>query len=183
MSNRDLYHFAVKRALQKIGWVITADPLTLEFDDVLVKIDLAAERLIAAERDGEKIAIEIKSFAGDSAVSEFHTALGQCLDYQIMLEMNEPDRALYLAIPIDIYETFFQTRFARIVLGRYPLSLVIYAPTLEEILDGYLSKLSPLCTGIAGAACGSGANERGGGKSNFDGYGTRPLSVDAGRLE
>ena len=135
MSNRDLYHFAVKRALQKIGWVITADPLTLEFGEVLVKIDLAAERLIAAERNGTKIAVEIKSFAGDSAISEFHTALGQCLDYQIMLEITEPGRELYLAIPVDAYETFFQTRFARIVLDRYPLKLMVYEPTLEEILE------------------------------------------------
>jgi hypothetical protein len=89
MSNRDLFHFAVKRALQKQCWRITADPLVLEIEESLVKIDLAAERLIGAERDGEKIAVEIKSFAGDSAMNEFHTALGQCLDYQIMLEVNE----------------------------------------------------------------------------------------------
>ncbi len=134
MSKRDLYHFAVKRALQRNGWVITADPLTLEFEEVIVKIDLAAERLIAAEREGHKIAVEIKSFAGDSAISEFHTALGQCLDYQIILEVEEPGRSLYLAIPVDAYQTFFQTRFARIVLDRYPLKLIIYDPALEEIL-------------------------------------------------
>jgi hypothetical protein len=135
MSNRDLFHFVVKQALQKQGWSITDDPLVLEIDEVLVKIDLAAERLIGAERDGEKIAVEVKSFAGDSAISEFHTALGQCLDYQIMLEENEPDRVLYLAVPSDTYQTFFQTRFAQIVLGRYPLKLLIYEPTLEEILE------------------------------------------------
>lgn len=135
MSNRDLFHFAVKRALQKQGWSITDDPLILEIEEILVKIDLAAERLIGAERDGEKIAVEIKSFAGDSAISEFHTALGQCLDYQIMLEENEPDRILYLAVPADTYQTFFQTRFAQIVLERYPLNLLIYEPVLEEILE------------------------------------------------
>lgn len=135
MSNRDLFHFAVKQALQKQGWSITDDPLVLEIDEVLVKIDLAAERLIGAERDGEKIAVEVKSFAGDSAISEFHTALGQCLDYQIMLEENEPDRVLYLAVPSDTYQTFFQTRFAQIVLERYPLKLLIYEPILEEILE------------------------------------------------
>lgn len=135
MSNRDLFHFAVKRALQKQGWSITDDPLILEIEEILVKIDLAAERLIGAERDGEKIAVEIKSFAGDSAISEFHTALGQCLDYQIMLEENEPDRILYLAVPADAYQTFFQTRFAQIVLERYPLNLLIYEPVLEEILE------------------------------------------------
>jgi hypothetical protein len=135
MSNRDLFHFAVKRGLQKQEWVITADPLVLEIEEVLVKIDLAAERLIAAERGGSKIAVEIKSFAGNSATSEFHTALGQCLDYQIMLEENEPDRELYLAVPSETYDTFFQTRFARMVLERYPLKLIVYDPVLEEILQ------------------------------------------------
>jgi XisH protein len=135
MANRDRYHFAVKRGLEKQSWIITADPLVLEIDEALVKIDLAAERLIGAERDGNKIAVEIKSFIGDSAMSEFHTALGQCLDYQIMLEENEPERGLYLAVPADVYDTFFQTRFARMVLERYPLKLIVYDPVSEEILQ------------------------------------------------
>ncbi len=135
MSKRDLFHTVVKQALQKEGWMITADPLVLEIEEVVVKIDLAADRLIGAERNGEKIAVEVKSFAGDSTVNEFHMALGQCLDYQIMLEENEPDRALYLAVPSDAYTTFFQTRFAQTVLRRYPLKLVIYDPVIEEILE------------------------------------------------
>lgn len=70
---------------------------------------MAAERLIAAERGGEKIAVEIKSFIGTSAISDLHTALGQFLNYRIMLEVNQPDRLLYLAVPLETYETFFQS--------------------------------------------------------------------------
>lgn len=98
------------------------------------KIDLGAERLIAAERAGEKIAVEIKSFASNSAVSDFHTALGQFLNYQIALEEKEPERQLYLAVPVDAYETFFQTRLAQIAVRRHQLKLIIYEPIMEMIV-------------------------------------------------
>lgn len=109
MSARDIFHEVVKRALLKDRWQITDDPLELEWEEVTVKIDLAAERLIAAERENEKIAVEIKSFISPSAISDFHTALGQFLNYRIMLEVNEPQRELYLAVPVDAYESFFQS--------------------------------------------------------------------------
>jgi XisH protein len=135
MSARDLFHQAVKRGLQKEQWVVTHDPLELELEEVSVKIDLGAERLIAAERGAEKIAVEIKSFISPSAVSDFHTALGQFLNYQIMLDLNEPDRQLYLAVPLETYETFFQTRFAQIAVQRHRLKLMVYDPLLEEIVQ------------------------------------------------
>jgi hypothetical protein len=52
-----------------------------------------------------------------------------------MLEVREPDRSLYLAIPLDAYETFFQTSFAKAVISRYDLKLVIYNPIVEEIVQ------------------------------------------------
>ncbi len=134
MSARDLFHKAVKNALQKEDWIVTDDPLEIEFEKVTLKIDLGAERLIAAQREGEKIAVEIKSFASNSAVSDFHTALGQFLNYQIALEENEPERELYLAVPVDAYETFFQTRLAQIAVRRHQLKLIIYDPIMEVIV-------------------------------------------------
>lgn len=133
MSARDLFHAAVKNALQKEHWIVTDDPLEIEFEEVTLKIDLGAERLIAAEREGEKIAVEIKSFASNSAVSDFHTALGQFLNYQIALEEKEPERQLYLAVPIDAYETFFQTKLAQIAVQRHQLKLIVYDPIMEVI--------------------------------------------------
>ncbi|PMB45748.1 fatty-acid oxidation protein subunit alpha [Fischerella thermalis CCMEE 5201] len=134
MSARDLFHKAVKNALQKEDWIVTDDPLEIEFEEVTLKIDLGVERLIAAEREGEKIAVEIKSFASNSAVSDFHTALGQFLNYQIALEENEPERELYLAVPVDAYQTFFQTRLAQLAVRRHQLKLIIYDPIMEVIV-------------------------------------------------
>ncbi|MBE9111121.1 XisH family protein [Nodosilinea sp. LEGE 07298] len=134
MAARDLFHTAVRHGLEKDQWRISNDPLELEWEEVKVKIDLAAERLIAAERGEEKIAVEIKSFISPSPVSDFHTALGQFLNYRIMLEVKEPERELYLAIPIDTYETFFQSRFAQTAMERYQLKLIVYNPVSEEIV-------------------------------------------------
>ncbi len=59
-----------------------------------------------------KIAVEIKSFISPSPIRDFRTALGQFLNYRIMLEAKEPERQLYLAVPLETYNTFFQSRFA-----------------------------------------------------------------------
>jgi hypothetical protein len=76
MSARDIFHNSVKNALKKDGWTIAHDLLSLEFGLGSLYVDLGAERIIAAERKNEKIGVEIKSFLGGSAFSEFHTALG-----------------------------------------------------------------------------------------------------------
>ena len=71
------------------------------------KVNLAAEKLLAAQRGTRKIAVEIKSFLGASTLDEFEDALGQFLIYKVALETDEPDRQLYLAIPASVYSDFF----------------------------------------------------------------------------
>lgn len=80
---RDLFHNSVRTALEKEGWTITHDPYHLRYSVADIYINPAAEETLAAEKDGRKIAVEIKSFMGASAISEFHKALGQFLKYQI----------------------------------------------------------------------------------------------------
>jgi hypothetical protein len=131
---KDVFHQQVKNALIKDGWTITHDPLTIRISEaVKLQIDLAAESAIAAERDSEKIAVEIKSFVGDSDISAFHTALGQYLNYCQALEEQEPDRIVYLAIPSETYQDFFQFPFIQRALRRYQVKLMIYDPKLEEV--------------------------------------------------
>jgi hypothetical protein len=72
MSAKDKFHNFVKIALQKDGWQITDDPLSISMGGVDMLIDLGAEHLLAAERQGEKIAVEIKSFLNTSAITDFH---------------------------------------------------------------------------------------------------------------
>ena len=91
---RDRFHYVVRKALEKDGWKITADPYVINIDDVDFEIDLAAEELLGAEREGQKIAVEIKSFISPSNVSEFHTALGLFLNYRDALEKIDPERKI-----------------------------------------------------------------------------------------
>ena len=77
MSAKDIYHNCVKNALIKEGWIITHDPLTLEVGGRNVYVDLGAERPFAAEKDGKKIAVEVKSFRGASDLRDYENALGQ----------------------------------------------------------------------------------------------------------
>ena len=72
MPAKDVFHDAVRIGLEKEGWVITDDPLRIEVGDVEMYIDLGAEQVLAAEREGEKIAVEIKSFIGTSNISSSH---------------------------------------------------------------------------------------------------------------
>jgi XisH protein len=131
---KDVFHQQVKNALIKDGWNITHDPLTIRISEaVKLQIDLAAESAIGAERDAEKIAVEIKSFVGDSDISAFHTALGQYLNYCQALEEQEPERIVYLAVPVETYGDFFQLPFMQRALRRYQIKLIIYDPKLEDI--------------------------------------------------
>jgi len=132
---KNRFHDVVKIALEKEDWQITDDPYEINVDDVDFEIDLAAEQLLAAEREHQKIAVEIKSFISPSNVSDFHTALGQFLNYRDALETIEPDRLLYLAVRSPIYETFFQRRFIVAAVQRYQIRLIIYDVQQEVIVQ------------------------------------------------
>lgn len=131
---KDIFHQQVKNALIKDGWTITHDPLTIRISEaVKLQIDLAAETILAAERGSEKIAVEIKSFIGDSDISAFHTALGQYLNYRQALEEQDPDRIVYLAIPVETYQDFFQLPFIQRTLRRFHVKSIVYDPKQEKI--------------------------------------------------
>jgi hypothetical protein len=134
MSAKDIFHDTVIKGLEKEGWVITDDPLRIRSGRVDMQIDLGAEKIIAAEKGEEKIAVEIKSFISSSNISEFHTALGQFLNYRFALQEQQPQRFLYLAVPKTPYETFFQLPFIVNVIANVQLSLIVYDPNEEVII-------------------------------------------------
>lgn len=135
MSAKDAYHTAVKVALEKDGWTITHDPLIMALSSGRLEIDLGAERLIAAQRDEEHIAVEIKSFLAPSPTSEFHVALGQFLNYRVVLKLKEPKRVLFLAISQTVYESFFSDGLAQLSVDEYDVKLLIFDPEQEEIVQ------------------------------------------------
>jgi hypothetical protein len=140
MSAKDRYHELVKRALVAQGWTITDDPLTLKWGTRKAHIDLGAERIIAAERGIERIAVEVKSFLNLSALTDLYDAYGQFEIYRRLLMRIEPNRRLYLAIPQSAYEDLFsESEVGSLLLedeeSPTALQLVVFSTVTEEIVQ------------------------------------------------
>ncbi len=133
---RDKFHQNVKEALEKEGWTITHDPYFLMVGRRRGFIDLGAEKeVIAAERGSEKIAVEIKGFAGGSDLDQFEDALGQFIIYLNALEEKEPNRILYLAIPEAFHKRFFDDPFFQKLAKRYQVNMLVYNEIKNEIVE------------------------------------------------
>jgi hypothetical protein len=135
VPQRDIYHDPVKHALVRDGWTITHDPYILEFGRRNVFVDIGAETPIAAEREGRKIAVEIKSFIGPSEVTDLERALGQFTLYRFLLERNDPDRVLYLAVPLDAFIAVFDEPEGRDLIAAQKLRLLVFDPVQEVVVQ------------------------------------------------
>jgi XisH protein len=131
---KDKIHDLVKQTLINDGWTITHDPYVIETKDVEYEIDLAAEKILAAEKQGIKIAVEVKSFLAISFVYEFHRILGQMLNYMLGIEDFEPDRLLYLAVPQKIYKDYFSLNFVQKAIKRFKIRLLIFDEETQTII-------------------------------------------------
>ncbi len=123
---KDRYHYLVKEALIEEGWSITHDPYTLKDWDPNWEIDFGAEKIIAAEKENEKIAVEVKSFLETSFANEFHKALGQYLNYRAGLKELEKERTLFLAVPLEIWEIEFQRKGIQFSIETYKVKIIVY---------------------------------------------------------
>ncbi|MDJ0735702.1 MAG: XisH family protein [Nostocaceae cyanobacterium] len=135
MPAKDIYHDAVKNALIKDGWTITADPHTIRYEEIQLFADLLAGRTLEAKRGEEQIIIEIKSFVSRSPMRDFETALGQYIIYRIFSKILFPQAQIYLAIGEDIYESFFVQKAIQKVLEETKLLLIIVNLAKEEIVQ------------------------------------------------
>lgn len=133
MPAKDLYHESVVIALKREGWKITDDPLVLKSGGVRLMIDLGAERVIGAEKGGEKIAVEIKSFVAFSILQAFHEAIGQYRNYESVLRKEDAGRMLYLAVSSQIYEVFTQTPFFSERLEEEQVKLIVFSTETNVI--------------------------------------------------
>jgi hypothetical protein len=135
MPAKDTYHQAVKTALIHDGWLITHDPLRLRLArGKNLFVDLGAERLIGAERGGEKIAVEIKSFKRASDMKDLEEALGQYVLYERLLLRHATDRTLYLAVTEEVRKSVFEEEAGQVLLEDGILRLVTFDPIKEVIV-------------------------------------------------
>lgn len=96
--------------------------------------DLGAEYPLAAERAGQKIVVEIKSFMGPSPIQELKVALGQYDIYLGFLELLDPERKVYIAISQTIYQKFFQLKAIQMLMRRYHTPLIVVNVPTEEVV-------------------------------------------------
>ena len=137
MPQRDIYHDAAKNALEKDGWTITHDPFIIQFEGRNIYVDLGAELPIAAEKEGQKIAVEVKSFLGPSEVNELEKAVGQYVVYEDILSAVEPDRLLFPAVPSKVFGSIFREPLGQLVIVRRGLKIMVFDP-VQEVVEQWL---------------------------------------------
>ena len=64
MPAKDIFHQAVRHALEKDGWTITHDPYSLTYGSKRLFVDLGAENILSAEKGMSKIASTLHLGAG-----------------------------------------------------------------------------------------------------------------------
>jgi hypothetical protein len=134
MPAKDIYHDNCKNALIKDGWTITHDPYTLSFGQRNVFVDLGAERLIAAEKSHEKIAVEIKCFRSASDIHDLENAVGQYVFYRSLIKRLEPTRQLFLAIPKNVFFSTLEEPIAKPVIEDLKIAFIAFDPQQEVIV-------------------------------------------------
>lgn len=135
MPARDIYHNTVKNALIKDGWTITHDPLRIRLSrGKNLFVDLGAQRLLAAERETEKIAIEVKSFTRPSDMKDLEEAVGQFVLYARLLKRYYPEHTLYLAVSEDTRKSVFEEEAGQTLIEDDIIRLVTFDPTEEVII-------------------------------------------------
>ena len=135
MPAKDTYHDIFVKLLLKEGWTVTDDPLTLSYGNRDLYVDIGAERtIIAAERDKEKIAVEIKSFVSHSPVRDLESAVGQYgINHSVLSEIDS-DRVLYLAVPLRVYENILSERFGQLILATLNIKVIVFDHKNERIV-------------------------------------------------
>lgn len=135
MPAKDIYHNVVVSALIKDGWKITHDPLVLKYGKRELFADLGAERPVGAEKNGDKIVVEIKSFLGPSDIYDLEVAIGQFTLYRSILLEQEPERIVFIAITHEVYDRVFADPLGQLVIGTQKLNLLIFDDEQERILQ------------------------------------------------
>ncbi|MEM8721591.1 MAG: XisH family protein [Cyanobacteria bacterium P01_G01_bin.39] len=134
MPAKDIYHETVKNALIKDRWTITDDPLKLTIGSRSLYVDLGVEKLIAAQKDNQKIAVEIKSFISPSPIKDLENALGQYVLYQNILQSTDSERILYLAIREEVYNDLFAEPIGQLLLNNKQIKLITFDSDKQELV-------------------------------------------------
>ena len=139
MAAKDIFHDNVVHALQKDGWIVTNEPLSLKVSETDLFIDIGAERFIAASKGRERIAVEVKSFIKLSAVQDLKEAVGQFIIYEDALRLSpvNADRVLYLAVRDETYADVFSDNLGKMLLTNKRVRLLVFN-VMQEVITQWI---------------------------------------------
>jgi hypothetical protein len=111
----DQCHEQVVRALQKEGWNVDAEQVTLALGKRRIFVDLHAVRGVNGSQQ-QMMLIEVKCFPISTTVNEeLYHAIGQYLVYRAMLAERRLETPLYLSIPESIFNAAFDLPVNRVI--------------------------------------------------------------------
>jgi hypothetical protein len=99
-----------------------------------LQIDVGAERLLAAQKGDDKIAVEIKSFIGANDLEDLYQALGQFILYRKALSVKDPERRLFLSIRVETYQQMFADEEGESLRAEVGINILVVHTNLEEIV-------------------------------------------------
>jgi hypothetical protein len=131
---KDKVHEHVVTALKKDGWTITHDPFKILWKKRKLLVDLGSEKLIAAQKDSEKIAVEVKSFIGANDLDDLYQAIGQFVLYRQAMKIAAPERVLFPAIDMQAFRLFFDDEEGETLRANESINLLVFDKQNEEVV-------------------------------------------------
>lgn len=109
--------------------------MTIKWLGATLQIDIGAEKVMAAEKDGRKIAVEIKSFLNASKLADLKDAIGQFIIYRSALRKTFPERELFLAIRDTAFANTFEHPEGETLRVEENIKIIIFNAEQQEIVQ------------------------------------------------
>jgi hypothetical protein len=99
--------------------------------------DRARELFGLGTSEERRIAVEIKSFVGDSEVDDLEKAMGQYVLYLAVLAVQDPGRPLFLAVPHLVLRNVFDEPLGHLLVEDQSVRIVGFDP-LNEVITRWI---------------------------------------------
>lgn len=131
MPQKDRYHDTVVRALEKDGWRIEDEQITLGNSERRIYLDILARRSATSA-----IFVEVKGFENmASPLTYLMNAVGQYLVYEAILDYLRIAIPLYLAVPAGIYRGYLSETITNHILRYAHVKMLLYDLESEAIVE------------------------------------------------
>ncbi|MBI5667759.1 MAG: hypothetical protein HZC41_07100 [Chloroflexi bacterium] len=134
MSRLDYCHLQIVHALEKDRWKVNPIPLEIETPERTIHVDIEASRHVKGTQQRVLMA-EVKCFPDRKKTTrELYEAVGQYIIYRAVLAEINTNVPLYLALPVEVYTTVFDSTARRAVRDNM-IKLPIVNLELERIVE------------------------------------------------